>query len=137
MAHGNGDKTVRAAIEAEVDTLEHGNYLERDTLELLAKSKTIWIPTLAPTGNLLGCGRFPDEQVRQILNRQMNSIRFAFEKGARIGLGSDSGAYRVPHGQGLLDEYEWMKKAVGQENEMALRERLAESEDWIKTEMRQ
>ena len=67
----------------------------------------------------------------------MNSIRFAFEKGARIGLGSDSGAYRVPHGQGLLDEYEWMKKAVGQENEMALRERLAESEDWIKTEMRQ
>lgn len=137
MAHGNGDKTVRAAIEAGVDTLEHGNYLKRDTLELLAKSKTIWIPTLAPTGNLLGCGRFPDEQIRRILNCQMDSVRFAFEKGARIGLGSDSGAYRVLHGQGLLDEYEWMKKAVGQENEMALRKRLAETENWIKTEMRQ
>lgn len=137
MAHGNGDKTVRAAIEVGVDTLEHGNYLKRDTLELLAKSKTIWIPTLAPTGNLLGCGRFPDEQIRRILNCQMDSVRFAFEKGARIGLGSDSGAYRVLHGQGLLDEYEWMKKAVGQENEMALRKRLAETENWIKTEMRQ
>ena len=137
MAHGNGDRTVRAAIEAGADTLEHGNYLEHDTLELLAKSRTIWIPTLAPTGNLLGCGRFPDEQVRRILDRQMNSIRFAFEKGARIGLGSDSGAYRVPHGQGTLDEYEWMKKAVGKEDETVLRERLAEAEDWIKKEMRQ
>lgn len=137
MAHGNGDRTVRAAIVAEVDTLEHGNYLERETLELLAKSRTIWVPTLAPTGNLLGCGRFPDEQVRQILNRQMQSIRYAFENGAHLGLGSDSGAYLVPHGQGLLDEYQWMKKAVGDENEAALRERLTQAESWIKKEMKQ
>lgn len=137
MAHGNGDKTVRAALEAEVDTLEHGNYMEQETLEFLAESKTIWVPTLAPTGNLLGCGRFPDEQIKQILNRQMNSIRYAFLKGARLGLGSDSGAYRVPHGQGLLDEYEWMKRAVGEENEADLRKRLTEAENWIKKEMKQ
>ena len=67
MAHGNGDKTVRMAVEAGLDTLEHGNYLEQETLDLLAKSRTIWIPTLAPVGNLLGCGRFPDEQIKQIL----------------------------------------------------------------------
>ena len=67
MAHGNGDGPVRAAIEAGLDTLEHGNYLEQDTLDLLAESHTIWIPTLAPTGNLLGCGRYPDGQVEQIL----------------------------------------------------------------------
>ena len=59
MAHGNGDGPVRAAIEAGLDTLEHGNYLEQDTLDLLAESHTIWIPTLAPTGNLLGCGPLP------------------------------------------------------------------------------
>ena len=29
MAHGNGDRAVRAALEAGVDTLEHGNYLEQ------------------------------------------------------------------------------------------------------------
>lgn len=137
MAHGNGNETIREALEAEVDTLEHGNYMEQETLDLLAESRTIWVPTLAPTGNLLGCGRFPDEQVEQILKRQMDSIRYAFKKGARLGLGSDSGAYLVPHGQGLLDEYEWMKKAVGEEAEADLRERLTEAEDWIKKEMKQ
>ena len=67
----------------------------------------------------------------------MEHIRYAFEKGARIGLGSDSGAYRVPHGQGLLDEYNWMKEAVGPKQEMLLRERLAEAEAWIQKKMKQ
>ncbi len=137
MAHGNGDRQVRAAIEAGLDTLEHGNYLEQDTLDQLARSRTIWIPTLSPTGNLLGCGRFPDAQVRRILERQMEGISYAFEKGAVIGLGSDSGAYLVPHGQGLLDEYEWMIKAVGKDRETALQKRLEEAENRIKKEMKQ
>lgn len=136
MAHGNGDRTVQAALAAGVDTLEHGNYMEEETLCQLAESPTIWVPTFAPTGNLTGCGRFPDEQVKAILERQSRAVRFAFEKGARIGLGSDSGAYLVPHGQGLLDEYAYMKAAVGRENVGALDRRLAESEKWIRKEMK-
>lgn len=136
MAHGNGDGTVQAALAAGVDTLEHGNYMEEETLCQLAESPTIWVPTFAPTGNLTGCGRFPDEQVKAILERQSRAVRFAFEKGARIGLGSDSGAYLVPHGQGLLDEYAYMKAAVGRENVGVLDRRLAESEKWIQKEMK-
>lgn len=136
MAHGNGDGPVRAALKAGLDTLEHGNYLEQETLELLAESRTIWIPTLAPVGNLLGSGRFPNEQVERILKKQMDNICYAFERGARVGLGSDSGAYRVFHGQGLLDEYEWMKQAVGQDQEEALKKRLRDSEAWIRQEMK-
>lgn len=136
MAHGNGDAPVRAAIEAGLDTLEHGNYLEPDTLDMLAESRTIWIPTFAPTGNLLGCGRFPDKEVKKILDCQMEHVRYAFERGARIGLGSDAGAYLVPHGQGLLDEYEYMKQAVGVEQIQKMDKRLEESEAWIRSEMK-
>ena len=132
-----GEKVCFLAEENGLDTLEHGNYLEQDTLDQLARSRTIWIPTLSPTGNLLGCGRFPDAQVRRILERQMEGISYAFEKGAVIGLGSDSGAYLVPHGQGLLDEYEWMIKAVGKDRETALQKRLEEAENRIKKEMKQ
>lgn len=64
MAHGNGDRTVQAALNAGVDTLEHGNYMEEETLCQLAESETIWVPTFSPIGNLVGCGRFPDEQVK-------------------------------------------------------------------------
>ena len=137
MAHGNGNRSVRAAIAAGVDTLEHGNYLESDTLELLAQSETIWVPTLAPTGNLRGCGRFPEEEVEKIVEAQQRQVRAAFEKGVKIGLGSDAGAYLVPHGQGLLDEYELLKQAVGEEQVPALNRRLEASENWIKKEMKQ
>ena len=136
MAHCNGDGPARAAIRAGLDTLEHGDYLERDTLDMLAESRTIWVPTLAPTGNLLGCGRYPDEQVEQILRRQMKCVRYVFDRGGRLGLGSDAGAYLVPHGQGLLDEYALMKQAVGPERVPELNERLRESESWIKKEMK-
>ena len=136
MAHGNGDAVARAALNAGVDTLEHGNYMEEETLCQLAESETIWVPTFAPIGNLIGCGRFPDEQVRAILKRQQEAVQFAFERGARIGLGSDSGAYLVPHGQGLMDEYAFMKEAVGREHVEELDRRLAASEAWIRKEMK-
>ncbi len=136
MAHGNGDVPVRAAVEAGVDTLEHGNYLSDSTIMLLAESPVIWVPTFAPTGNLLGCGRFPDNQVRKILKRQMSCVRRAFSLGAHLGLGSDAGAYLVPHGQGLFDEYAWFLQAVGDENQEELDRRLKASEDWIKKEMK-
>lgn len=137
MAHGNGDAVARAALDAGVDTLEHGNYMEEETICQLAESRTIWVPTFAPVGNLIGCGRFPDEQVKAILKRQQEAVRFGFEKGARIGLGSDSGAYLVPHGQGLMDEYAFMKEAVGREHVEELDRRLTESETWIRKNMKQ
>ncbi len=112
MAHGNGAKNVAAALEAGVDTLEHGNYLTGEVLSQLAESRTIWIPTLAPTGNLLGSSRFPRESVKKILECQMRNVQKAFGLGARIGLGSDAGAYRVFHGQGLLDEYAYLRQAI-------------------------
>ena len=136
MAHGNGDAVAHAALNAGVDTLEHGNYMEEETLCQLAESETIWVPTFAPIGNLIGCGRFPDEQVRAILKRQQEAVQFAFERGARIGLGSDSGAYLVPHGQGLMDEYAFMKEAVGRKYVEELNRRLTESEAWIRKEMK-
>ena len=136
MAHGNGDAVAHAALNAGVDTLEHGNYMEEETLCQLAESETIWVPTFAPIGNLIGCGRFPDEQVRAILKRQQEAVQFAFERGARIGLGSDSGAYLVPHVQGLMDEYAFMKEAVGREHVEELDRRLAASEAWIRKEMK-
>ncbi len=136
MAHGNGDAVAHAALNAGVDTLEHGNYMEEETLCQLAESETIWVPTFAPIGNLIGCGRFPDGQVKAILARQQEAVQFAFTRGARIGLGSDSGAYLVSHGQGLMDEYAFMKEVVGRKYVEELDRRLTESEAWIRKEMK-
>lgn len=111
MAHCNGDQTCRHTIEAGVDSLEHGFFMEEETLALLAEKQTPWFPTLAPVGNLSGCGRFPEEEVQKNLHMQMDRIKKAASLHACIGLGSDAGAYLVPHGKGTEDEYKYLKQA--------------------------
>lgn len=111
MAHCNGDRTCYRTLEAGVDSLEHGFFMSEDTLVLLAKKGVPWFPTLAPVGNLLGCGRFPDEEVQENLDMQLERVQRAASFHACIGLGSDAGAYLVPHGQGTKDEYGYLKRA--------------------------
>ena len=85
------------------------------------------MPTFAPVGNLLGCGRFPDEEVQKNLERQMENVRKAMRLGAHIGLGSDAGAYLVPHGEGTVDELHYITKAGVTE------EVLQQTEQQVKT----
>lgn len=131
MIHGNGARQVSAALEAGADSIEHGNYLTEEVLCQLSESRTVWVPTLAPTGNLRGCGRFSEEAVNEILECQIENVRRGAELGACIGLGSDAGAYRVFHGQGLLDEYAYMRQAVP--DEKALEDMLREAEKRIRS----
>lgn len=112
MAHTNGSKAVRAAALAGVDSIEHGNFCDDDALQALASSKTIWVPTIVTVKNLLGDGRFPEHVVEKIWEGQQKNLHRAFELGVKLALGSDAGAYRVLHGQGLMDEYQVFQKVL-------------------------
>lgn len=114
MAHANGDETVTAAICAGVDSVEHGAYLKEDTIRLLAESETVWVPTLVTIGNLIGCGRFPDDVLKPLLAGAMKNVSLAASLGAKIAPGSDAGAFRVLHGQGTMDEYTLLRRAIGE-----------------------
>ena len=114
MAHANGDSAVRAALAAGVDSIEHGAYLSPETRSQLAESHAVWVPTLVTIGNLIGCGRFPDEVLTPLLAYQMNAVKKAAALGAKIACGSDAGAYRVLHGQGGLDERTLLRRAIGE-----------------------
>lgn len=41
MSHTNGVYGVQAAIEAGVDSLEHGNYMDEECISMLADSRTV------------------------------------------------------------------------------------------------
>ena len=105
MVHANGDAAVTAALWAGVDSVEHGAYLSDETVCQLAESGAVWTPTLVTIKNLTGCGRYPDEVLRPLLDYQCRAVKLAAQKGAYLAPGSDAGAYRVYHGQGMLDEY--------------------------------
>lgn len=105
MIHGNGSQAVKAAVLAGADSIEHGNFCDEDTLQAMAASDTIWVPTVVTVKNLLGDGRFPERIIQSIWDGQQKNLRYAYENGVTLALGSDAGAYRVLHGQGLMDEY--------------------------------
>lgn len=106
MAHANGNDTVREAALAGVDSIEHGNFCKKDAIQAMAECKTIWVPTIVTVKNLLGDSRFPTKVIEKIWEGQQCNLCQAYEEGVILALGSDAGAYRVLHGQGLMDEYE-------------------------------
>ena len=131
MAHANGATTVKHAIEAGVDSVEHGAYLDHEAVAMLAETGVVWTPTLVTIGNLIGCGRYPDAVLKPLLKLQMDNAAECVRLGGRIALGSDAGAYRVYHGQGALDEYALLRQALGDgtddvltEGERYIRERF-------------
>lgn len=113
MSHTNGIYGARAAIEAGVDSLEHGNYMDEETLSMLAESDTVWVPTLVTVRNLIGCGRYDDEVLRPIIVQAENLVRLAFAKKVKVAPGSDAGAYMVSHGKGICQEYEAFCEILG------------------------
>ena len=95
MAHANGGRTVEAAAEAGVDSVEHGAYLDDEALCAMEENGTVWVPTLSTIGNLRGAGRFSETAVAAILESALENV--AAFKGL-IAPGSDAGAWNVPHG---------------------------------------
>lgn len=75
MAHCNGAKAVKNAVTAEVDSIEHGAYLDDEACHILAESDTVWVPTLSTIGNLIGSGRFPDDVAERILRSAQENIQ--------------------------------------------------------------
>ena len=105
MAHANGDRAVTAALQAGVDSIEHGAYLSESVLLRMAQQRTLWVPTLSTIGNLIGSGRYPDAVLKRLLTQQQEAVRFVAAHGGRIGLGSDAGAWHVMHGQAISVSY--------------------------------
>lgn len=132
MAHANGDETVRAALLAGADSIEHGAFLSEETLREMGRRRALWVPTLSTVGNLIGSGRFPDEVLRELLAEQQKKIAFAAACGARIGLGTDAGAYRVLHASAAEDEYRLLSSALGAQTDACLRD----AEDFVRTRFR-
>ena len=113
MAHANGPETVLPAVEAGVDSIEHGAYLNRETLEAMAEAKTVWVPTLSAVGNLRGTGRFDEKEVEKILESAMENVNAFASQGGILAPGSDAGAWAVPHGG--MTEYGLLEEALGKD----------------------
>ncbi len=116
MAHASGVEGISRAIEAGVDTIEHGYYMTPQHLEQMRTKNIAWVPTVAPIGNILKypSNRYSNQELdtlKRILETHLVRIYEAYHLKVRLGIGTDAGAYRVPHAEGFFDEMTWMTQA--------------------------
>lgn len=117
MAHASGDEEIRRCLEAGVHSIEHGYFVSKTTLQLMAQSEIFWVPTLAPVAAWLETetqtpplDHKQRDVVRRSLTTQMEMVALGASEGVKIAAGTDAGAPGVPHGPSLLRELELLRE---------------------------
>lgn len=117
FAHCSGKEGLCVAVEAGVDSIEHGFFMDESILEQMASKRIAWVPTFIPVhfqwAHPEYCGWNPATvgRLHEILENHRKHLRMAHNMGIQILAGSDGGSYGVKHGTGLFDELSLMHKA--------------------------
>ena len=104
-AHAHGAEGAKRAIRAGIDSIEHGAFLDDETLDLMKTRGTYFVPTLmAPEGGkeILAKGGYPPAVAAKMtaaLESIGEVVRKAIAKGVKIAVGTDAAVY--PHGRNL------------------------------------
>lgn len=93
-AHAVGSKAIRNAVEAGIDTIEHGIYLNKEIARMMKKRNTALIPTLSVYNQILNPahGR-RKESIKlhaNVIEPHKKSFKIALEEGVKIGMGIDA-----------------------------------------------
>ncbi|MFN7175815.1 MAG: amidohydrolase family protein [Thermaurantiacus sp.] len=102
-SHAHGDDGIRASVEAGVDSIEHGTFMEPATIALMRQRRTWFVPTLMAYQGLADrVGRniySPQVEVkaREALDRWGTALRAAHAGGVPIAFGTDAGVFE--HGR--------------------------------------
>lgn len=98
-AHAHGTQGIREAVEAGVDSIEHGSILDDDTVALMKTRGTYLVPTLSAGEHVLKAAdsgtlsKSSAAKARAIAPRMRKSMAKAYEAGVAIALGSDAGVF--------------------------------------------
>ena len=114
-AHAHGDAGMRRAVIAGVSSIEHGTLMSQETMRLMKKYGTYYVPTII-------AGKFVAEKAKEqgffselvrpkalaIGPKIQDTFARAYKVGVKIAFGTDSGV--SPHGQNWK-EFEYMVEA--------------------------
>jgi imidazolonepropionase-like amidohydrolase len=99
--HCHGDQAAREAIDAGVDSIEHGSFMKPDTLTMMKKNGIFLTPTLMASEWIMGkIDNYPpalQAKAKAATAARSEMFRNAVKMGIRISFGTDAAVF--PHGQ--------------------------------------
>jgi len=99
--HCHGDQAAREAIEAGVDSIEHGSFMKPETLTMMKKKGTFLTPTLMASEWIMSkLDNYPpalQAKAKAATAARSEMFRNAVKMGIKISFGTDAAVY--PHGQ--------------------------------------
>jgi imidazolonepropionase-like amidohydrolase len=102
-AHAHGLEGIRNAVLAGVHSIEHGSFLDAETIRLMVERGTYLVPDVYADeyalvfGDEIGLDPEMLEKARAVSGRFRESARRAHEAGVKIAFGTDAGV--CPHGE--------------------------------------
>jgi imidazolonepropionase-like amidohydrolase len=103
-AHCHGFEGTRHAVEAGIDSIEHGTFVDEPTVQLMAEKGTYLVPTMSTWDTrqrLTTQMGWSQEQMADILQRRdagIASFQRALQAGVKIATGTDAGGSAARHG---------------------------------------
>ena len=99
--HCHGEQAAHEAIDAGVDSIEHGSFMKPETLRLMKQKGTFLTPTLMASEYIMAkIDQYPaalQAKAKAAYNARSEMFRNALKVGVKISFGTDAAVF--PHGQ--------------------------------------
>ena len=104
-AHTSGGPGLTAAVRAGIRTVEHGHWLDREAVDLMAERGTFYVPTLLVnernfdfSAEEMGASAGSWRWLELARTAKWPSLALAHDAGVKVATGSDAG-FMLPHGE--------------------------------------
>lgn len=103
-AHAHGKNGIDAALRAGVDSIEHGTFLDDESIALFKQRGAYYVPTITAGKAVEEYSNVPGYYIPAVIAKArtvgpkiQNAFGRAYKAGVKIAFGSDAGVF--PHGQ--------------------------------------
>ncbi|SNS22000.1 Imidazolonepropionase [Belliella buryatensis] len=103
-AHAHGDEGMKRAVIGGVHSIEHGTYMSEETMDMMIKAGTWYVPTITAGKSVADYARIPGYYPAPVKTKAetigpliQSTFEKAYKRGVKIAFGTDAGVF--PHGE--------------------------------------
>ncbi len=107
--HAQGTQGIKNALLAGIDSIEHGIFLDDETINIMKERGVYFIPTrsavemIVKHGTAAGIPEYAVRKAEQSRDAHLDSIKAAHEAGVKIVCGTDAGTPFNEHGANAME----------------------------------